>query len=255
MTAEPIRTSNSPAPSKVPPGALSPSPKFPVRIALGVLAVVAASIGLTPSSADAGDFTWRRATFGVQHHVYQSSACACDQDDLPYCEDKAYYFVDEMEYYGHDRSFWYANEDVWLCDGVEDYFGGCDQEITDRSDLYVFTGHGSAARDAWGVDYQNYVCRDACYWSANDMRLGEYFTPAAVPQPGNAKWMILDTCDSMQEIGGWEQWQPTASNDGCRATSAGLIQHPRSGARLESGERGRAAVGQSSRRARLAAAA
>jgi hypothetical protein len=149
---------------------------------------------------------------------YMTTWSSCDvgctgMNPLSSTDEQASYFVAKMNQYGHTNTYFFANNDVYSSDILEDRdVNGQDYLYADDAEIYLFSGHGGQ-KDNWdGQTFYVPMCHDpsswvGCEFDAEFSRLGERSGYYATPHNGDLRWMIWATCFSVDTdpVSQWKQ--------------------------------------------------
>jgi hypothetical protein len=147
-----------------------------------------------------------RLTVGAES-VENYSGCGCSSGNLSYCNDQARKFINRIDDW-HTRKFWYADQNAWNSDLVEDELGGTDYPYGDEVQLLLVSGHGSLS----GGTYYGYLCKsssfNACSYNTSQTYLGETAGQSYATHPGKLRFLILCTCHSVDKVKAPSVWRP-----------------------------------------------
>ena len=169
---------------------------------LSLFATYGITVG-TPATALAS------VTYGTSY-MNDWTGCECSGSSLTYTDDQITMLRSELASGNHTADFFFANSTVWASDLLEDKdFGGEDNLYGDNVDLFAFSGHGGATTNTWGQEYIAPFCdggsSNTCLFKAETARFGERSGPYSTPHPGNLRYLILATCESVHTAPN-DQW-------------------------------------------------
>lgn len=189
--------------------------RYPFLVALSVVLVFTiCTLALSNKASSAWYFS--------AESVEEYNDCDCGGPDLNYTNNITTWFVNKMNSYSNwTKRFHYMDSNAWITDFMEDeiyvVWGGRNiwgedyPYIDTINSLAWFSGHGWGAADDgyWkGQSCPNtsYPGTPLCYFISTAMVLGEKSGTYYYPHAGSLKWLVLDSCMSIDEDGADDVW-------------------------------------------------